>query len=575
MAESFAQLKAPSEVSVCSAGIDPDAINPMTIEVMREVGIDLSSRRAKNLSELNDPLFDVVITLCRRSYESCPVLPGNPPVINWNMPDPEGISGSKQERLEAFRKIRDRIRHFVDEFFDGGYYSAFIAAKEDSQLLLDNISDAIIAHDMNRRIYYFNTAAEKLTGYKRNEVINRDCHDAFGMALCGEQCLFCSGKYKGSEMPPDNCRRTLQITGKNGKKLICDMTIKLMLGRSGEPKGVIATLRDRRLESRFSKYVTGEKIFSGFVGASPEIIEVIDSIKDIADSSAAVLVCGESGTGKEMVARAIHDQSGRRDKLFVPINCGALPENLLESELFGHVKGAFTGAIRDKKGRFELADGGTIFLDEIGDISQAMQVKLLRVLQEGTFERVGGEDTVNVDVRVVSATNKDLAVEIAEGRFREDLFYRLGVIPLRLPPLRERGGDVVMLAEYLLDKALKQSSRSGIAFSPEVIDIFLSYKWPGNIRELQNWIQYALIKCKGGMIEPAHLPHFSQPVVQINLAETGGRERKKRHRKRKLSIDAVRAALRESEGNKLKAAKLLGVGRATLYRFLDDNKVSQ
>jgi transcriptional regulator with GAF, ATPase, and Fis domain len=350
------------------------------------------------------------------------------------------------------------------------------------------------------------------------------------------------------------------------------MTTTLMRDRNNVAKGVLAVIRDLSVEQNLSKYAAGVERFSGIVGTSPEIMSVLNSISDIANSKAPVMICGESGTGKELAARAIHDQSPRKNKLFVPLNCGALPENLLESELFGHVKGAFTGAIRDKKGRFELADGGTIFLDEIGDISPAMQVKLLRVLQEGTFERIGGEKTYKVDVRVISATNKDLNVEMAEGRFREDLFYRLNVIPLSLPPLRERGSDVIILAEYILTNSAQEAGRKRIHFSAPVIDAFLAYDWPGNIRELQNWIQYALLKCKGDVIELNHLPASSNWDLAKHSVSLEPVPEKKKRRKRKLNKILVQEALSSTNGNKQKAAKLLGVGRATLYRFLDSEK---
>ena len=312
--------------------------------------------------------------------------------------------------------------------------------------------------------------------------------------------------------------RTMQLTSKEGQQRICEMTTTLMRDKKNVPKGLLAVVRDLSVEQNLSKIATGVENFNGIIGSSPAIMEVLNSIRDIANSRAPVLISGESGTGKELAARAIHQQSSRKKKLFVPLNCGALPENLLESELFGHVKGAFTGAIRDKKGRFELADGGTIFLDEIGDISPAMQVKLLRVLQEGTFERVGGEKTFKVDVRVISATNKDLSKEMNEGRFREDLFYRLNVIPLTLPALRERGSDVIVLAEYMLAKAAREAGRKEIHFSSPVINSFLVYDWPGNIRELQNWIQYAMLKCKGQVIELIHLPANSGiELVDLNV----------------------------------------------------------
>ena len=567
LAEAFARRKAPENIDIVSAGITATEINPLTIQVMQEIGIDISVQHAKSLNEIEDQVFDVAIAFCDCSFSDCPVLPGNPALINWNL-----VKDKKQEEsLESLRKLRDKIKNEVNNLFDNGYFAAFVASKTDSQLILDNISDAIIAHDMNRNIYYFNKAAEKLTGHKKENVLNYDCHQVFGSPLCGEKCQFCSpGESKDIA---NNASRTMQLTSKEGQQRICEMTTTLMRDEQNIPKGILAVLRDLSVEQNLSKFATGVERFSGIIGTSPEIMEVLNSISDIANSRAPVLICGESGTGKELAARAIHEQSSRKDKLFVPLNCGALPENLLESELFGHVKGAFTGAIRDKKGRFELADGGTIFLDEIGDISPSMQVKLLRVLQEGTFERVGGEKTLKVDVRVISATNKDLTQEMNEGRFREDLFYRLNVIPLTLPPLRKRSGDVIILAEYMLANTTQEAGREKMHFSAPVINAFLTYDWPGNIRELQNWIQYAMLKCKGNVIELIHLPSSSNwdwVNLNINLKETP----KKQTRKRKLNHIQVQEALTQSKGNKQKAAKILGVGRATLYRFIDDKSVS-
>jgi transcriptional regulator with GAF, ATPase, and Fis domain len=314
--------------------------------------------------------------------------------------------------------------------------------------------------------------------------------------------------------------------------------------------------------------LTTEQSFAGIVGRDPKVLELFETIEEVAEVSAPVLIQGESGTGKELVAAAIHGESPRAEKLFVPVNCSALPEGLLESELFGHVRGAFTGAIRDKKGRFELADGGTIFLDEVGDLSPPIQVKLLRVLQEGTFEHVGGERTIRVDVRVISATNKDLRREVAAGRFRDDLFYRLCVIPINLPPLRERRSDIALLAEHILSHALAEADRDEVILSAEALNAMIGYDWPGNVRELQNAIQYALVKCRGNALRPEHLP----PTVAGARAASGVRPR--RRRKRKLNADAVRRALDETKGNKVEAARKLSVSRATLYRFLDDSGLS-
>jgi transcriptional regulator with GAF, ATPase, and Fis domain len=309
-----------------------------------------------------------------------------------------------------------------------------------------------------------------------------------------------------------------------------------------------------------------EQSFAGIVGRDAKMLELFDTIMEIAEVNIPVLIQGESGTGKELVAAAIHNEGHSTDKPFVPVNCGALPEGILESELFGHVKGAFTGAIHDRKGRFELADGGTIFLDEIGDIPAAMQVKLLRVLEERTFERVGGEESIKVDVRVISATNKNLAEEVAAGRFREDLFYRLCVVPVYLPPLRDRRNDIPLLAERLLKKALTDIGRKDVVLSPETVCVMMDYDWPGNVRELENALRYALVKCRDNLLLPEYLP------LKILETYVPSQAYPRKQRKRKLDAETVWRTLEETGGNKAEAALRLGVSRATLYRFLKESE---
>jgi PAS domain S-box-containing protein len=310
-----------------------------------------------------------------------------------------------------------------------------------------------------------------------------------------------------------------------------------------------------------------ETSFAGIIGQDPKMLEVFETIKKLADIDIPVLIQGESGTGKELVAMAIHNKGHRSQQPFLPVNCGALPESLLESELFGHVRGAFTGAIRDKKGRFELANKGTIFLDEIGDLSPTLQVKLLRVLQEGTFEPVGSEKTVKVDVRLISATNKDITREIKEQRFRSDLFYRMCVVPITLPPLRERRADIPLLVSHILKQALmSRKKKKVVEVSSGALGAMLDYGWPGNVRELQNAIQYALVTCGGHQILRNHLPPM------ISVAITSQSEPMKISRKRKLDTESVKRVLKETRGNKVSASQKLGVGRATLYRFLNDMK---
>lgn len=570
MAEAFGKARAEAPTEIFSAGIELAPVHPFAIKVMSEVDVDISSYRSKSVHSLGLKDFDVVITLCDRAAEICPVLPGIPSRVDWNLEDPTKATGTHEEKLDVFRRVRDKIRNLVNDLFERGYIRAFVSGKRQANMILNNLSDAIVAHDMARKIFYFNKAAEKMTEFARDEVIGRDCHDVFPGGLCGGKCDFCD-----SSIPllhTEVVKRNLRIMTKSGGERDVEMRIKPMYDVGNRPIGIVASISDQTREMELERRLGEVEQFSGIIGRDGRMQEVFELIRDVADSTVSVLVQGESGTGKELVAAAIHHESHRANKLFVPINCGALPENLLESELFGHVRGAFTGAIRDKKGRFELAHEGTIFLDEIGDISQAMQVKLLRVLQDGAFERVGSEKTIRVNVRVISATNKDLLKEIREGRFREDLYYRLSVVPVQLPALRERGADIPLLAEHILKRSSLENKRGEVHFSSDALDLMLSYSWPGNVRELQNWIQFALVKCKQGLILPEHLPPNRPGLIAGSGTITLSSQQQfgRRRRRRKLTMEAVREALDATQGNKLAAAKQLGVSRATLYRFFDE-----
>jgi transcriptional regulator with PAS, ATPase and Fis domain len=305
-----------------------------------------------------------------------------------------------------------------------------------------------------------------------------------------------------------------------------------------------------------------EHSFAGIIGNDNEMKELFQTIEEVADVKIPILIQGESGTGKELVASAIHNKGPRAQKPFVPVNCAALPEGLIESELFGHVKGAFTGAVKDKRGRFDLADKGTLFLDEVADLPRPLQAKLLRVLQEGSFERVGDEKTHKVDVRIISATNRDLKRAMEKDEFREDLYYRLNVIPIYIPPLRKRKNDVPLLVEAFLGKAA-EDGQAVCGISKEALSVMTEYSWPGNIRELQSAIRFAIVKSRGQDIRTEHLPMELQNAANSFVSQGPAR---------KLSPDAVRDALAQTGGNKAKAARLLNVGRATLYRFLAELK---
>jgi PAS domain S-box-containing protein len=431
------------------------------------------------------------------------------------------------------------------------------ASRQHLEQILDHLPEAIIGHGPDRKILYFNRAAAAITGYDKSEVLGRDCYEIFGAPLCGKRCSFC-------DKPPETWTKLsypINIVTKSGEPRQIQMSVVGLTDEQGRFVGVLASMQDITSLVGVKFWPEDTPGFGGIVGRDAKIIQVFRQIKQLAANDYAVLINGETGTGKELVAAAIHRENRRSRGPFVPVNCGALPEGVVESELFGHVKGAFSGAIRAKKGRFELAHGGTIFLDEVGELPKNVQVKLLRVLENGAFERVGGESTVSVDVRVLSATNLDLKRAMEKGNFRADLFYRLSVVPLHLPPLRERRGDIPLLVAHFLDLAESRGQKT-TRFSPEALALMGRYAWPGNVRELQNAVHYALARCEGALAGPGDLP----PELQPGQPQRGPA--------RKLDLETVQDALAHCGGNKAKAARFLGVGRATLYRFLMSQETS-
>jgi two-component system response regulator AtoC len=334
------------------------------------------------------------------------------------------------------------------------------------------------------------------------------------------------------------------------EKPFCPERAELLVKKLAEHEELVdenLSLR-QRLEDRYR--------FENIIAKSSKMQRVIEVIKVVAKSNATVLITGDSGTGKELVARAIHSQSHRRSKPFVAVSCAALPESLLESELFGHEKGSFTGAYAQKKGKFEFANGGTLFLDEVGEMSANIQVHLLRVLEEKEFTRVGGNEPIKVDVRVISATNKDLRRAIEKREFREDLYYRLNVVTIELPPLRERKEDVPLLAEHFLHKFAQENQKKITAFSPEAAAFLLDYDWPGNVRELENAIERAVILAKDSLVTISDLPHENLSLTRSELTGKNLKEVEKKH---------ILDILRETGGNYSEAARILGVTRMTLY----------
>jgi two-component system response regulator HydG len=322
-------------------------------------------------------------------------------------------------------------------------------------------------------------------------------------------------------------------------------------------------------ENEYLRQSEGSVADGELVGTTPEVKRVLATVERVAPTETSVAIYGESGTGKELVARAIHTRSKRVEGPFIKVSCAALADTLLESELFGHEKGAFTGAIKRKLGRFELADGGTLFLDEIGDVSPAVQLKLLRVLQEREFERVGGEATVKVDVRLVSATNKDLGREVAEGRFREDLYYRLQVVPLTMPPLRERKADLPLLVEHFIRKLAPRTNPAVRALDDAAMARLIAYHWPGNVRELENVIEQSLVFADGASIGPEALPRFLQGETATPAPRASAGERSLPETLEEIEREMILKAYEKAKGVKTETARLLGVKPSALYYKLE------
>jgi len=614
MAEGFLRHLAGDRAEIHSAGLTAEGVHPQAIQVMSEVGIDISNQRSRAITDLGQVAFDLVVTLCDGARDLCrlvdpadpadsadpagktgpepgesdwaarkPLFVGMPIRFHWSLEDPTAAVGDEEEVLAVFRRVRDEIRMRIEGFIGEGCLIALTAERGRTERIMDSLEDGIVVHDDSRHIYLFNRAAEKLTGRRREEVLGRDCFEVFPPdGLCGGQCAFA----RGSPTAEDFGEYSIVFTNKDGEEKRLKILRTPRAIEAGKPSGAVSLIRDvtEVSELRWRLEKDARESFHGMVGASPAMREIFETIRMIAASDYPVLISGESGTGKELVAHAVHQESRRRGGPFVPISCGALPEHILESELFGHVRGAFTGAIRTKKGRFELADGGTLFLDEVGELTPAFQVKLLRVVQEKRFEMVGGEKSISVDVRIISATNRDLRKLTREGSFREDLFYRLCVVPLHLPPLRERREDTPLLVEHVLGTIREESGKGIRGVSDDAIDALLAYGWPGNIRELINALQFASVRCTGEVIELRHLPPEVRHGTVFQALEPGRPEPANSQagaaaaqappasgRRKKLDRETVERALAEAGGNKVRAAEALGVGRATLYRFLRDN----
>jgi PAS domain S-box-containing protein len=358
--------------------------------------------------------------------------------------------------------------------------------------ILNSIAEGLITVDKNFKINFFNQAAESITGYSKDEVLGQYCKYVFKCELCKTKCPIALVLESGQNLY--DYLSSIEI--KEGGRKFIKLNAAILKNNKEEPNGGVISFRDLSVIEKIIKESQNSVSFGGIIGRSKSMREIFELIKEISESDATVLVQGESGTGKEIIANAVQSTSLRKDKVFLKVNCSVFPENLLASELFGHVKGAFTDALKDRPGRFELADGGTIFLDEVAEMPLMTQIQLLRILQEGTFERIGESITRKTNVRVIAATNINIEQALKQGKLREDLFYRLNVIPIIIPPLRERIEDIPLLVKFFIGEFANIYKKNIHDLSNEALNCILQYNWPGNVRELENVIEYSVIRSK-------------------------------------------------------------------------------
>ena len=432
-----------------------------------------------------------------------------------------------------------------------------------SQVILDSIADGVFTVDRDWKITFFNRAAERITGIPPDEAVGKRCCEVFRANICEAQCALRRTLETGQPV----VNQAIYIVDSEGKRIPVSISTALLKDRGGRVIGGVETFRDLSVVEELRKELSAQWSFGDIIGKSHAMRSVFDVLPEIAESDSTVLIEGESGTGKELVARALHALSPRRDGPLVSVNCGALPDALLASELFGHVEGAFTDARRDRPGRFARAEGGTLFLDEIGDVSPALQVQLLRVLQEKEYEPLGSTEAIKADVRIIAATNRDLNERVASGQFRQDLYYRIHVVAVHLPPLRERREDIPLLLDHFIAHFNKLRGRDIVGVSDEVVEFFMRHDFPGNVRELENIIEHAFVLCRGGLIETGHLPAEFRPspqAAQVSASATLAEAEKQR----------ILGALERHGGNRAAVARELGIHKTTLWRKLKKYGVS-
>lgn len=437
------------------------------------------------------------------------------------------------------------------------------------QTILDSVADGVFTVDPDFRITSFNRAAERILGIPAQQAIGQQCCEIFRADICHADCALRKSIATGREI----IDRSVSILNDKGKRIPISISTAVLMDDRGKVMGGVETFRDLSALEELRKKISQNYSYEDIISKNHRIQSIFNILPDIAESDSTVLIEGPSGSGKELFARAIHNLSTRKKGPYIVINCGALPDTLLESELFGYVKGAFTDAKRDKPGRFAMAEGGTLFLDEVGDLSFSMQVKLLRVLQEKEYEPLGATHTAKSNVRILAATHFDLLEQVEQKRFRQDLYYRLNVIKIALPPLCERREDIPLLIDHFLDRFNLRMGKNIGGVSDEVLRCLMGYGYPGNVRELENIIEHACVLCRGHSIGIEHLPP-EIGVPETTSAEESAPAGSTTPSLRATEIDLIRKTLAKHKGNRILAAQELGIHKTTLWRKMNRYGIS-
>jgi PAS domain S-box-containing protein len=498
---------------------------------------------------------------------------GKPHVFEMDISDQEGNLHRITKLVSPLLGSEGQVTGCIEVFQDFSVYNQLLDRirydEHRLKLILDNLDIGIFTVNRGGHITSFNSMAEKITGYQRQEIVGQHHAKLTGCDRPGETCSLKESISTGKSLA--NLHRRLFT--KDGRNLPIRASFMALRNEAGNTIGGLETFQDLSLIQQLNRAISNKYSFADMIGKDGVMQQIFEILPVVAESEANVLVEGPTGTGKDLLAKIIHNASQRREKPFVKVNCAALPDNLLESEMFGYVKGAFTGADKDKPGRFQEADGGSIFLDEIGDMPLALQAKLLRVLEDREFYPLGGRKLCRVDVRIMAATNQILENLVKEKRFREDLFYRLNVMRLELPPLKERRGDISLLINNFINKynATKETTVSKIA--EDAMEILLNYDYPGNVRELENVVEHAFVLCRGEVIERKHLPMYLQKARGSLQGEIISRPEPTESRdawERERLVDA----LKEHSWHRQKAAQALGMDRTTLWRKMKKYNIS-